>query len=180
MTRPKIAITVLSYQSADHIAECVESVLAQTASGLALSVVDNASTDGSAEIVGERCPRVRIMRNRTNLGFAKAHNRMIAQTRADYYMPLNADCRLAPEFVERLLRTTEEEGAAYGTGKLLFSSTHPPYRIYSTGHMLLRDGTVCNRGYGEEDRGAYDRRETVWGANGAAPIYSMRMLRELS
>ncbi|MFH0962547.1 MAG: hypothetical protein V2A58_00900, partial [Planctomycetota bacterium] len=47
-------------------------------------------------------------------------------------------------------------------------------------HMLLRDGTVCNRGYGEEDRGAYDRRETVWGANGAAPIYSMRMLRELS
>lgn len=177
----RVNITVLTYESAGHVVQCVDSVLAQSYGEIELKVVDNGSTDGSAEMVERRFGKIEVIRNERNLGFAAAHNRMIADTKADYYMPLNPDCRLERTFVERLIRAIRgTANAGYGTGKILLEEGHPPYRLYSAGHAQAEDGSVVNRGYGEADSGQHDNSRIVWGANGAAPLYSMKMLRALA
>ena len=174
-----VAITILTYNSADHVPACIKSVKAQKGATVHLTVVDNASPDGTADMVADSFPDVPLVRHPANLGFAKAHNLAIAQARGTYYMPLNPDCRLAPHYVARLVQAIEQTpSAGYAAGKIILDD-HGPTRLYSAGHSQRADGTVLNRGYGEIDRGQYDRARIVWGANGAAVLYSMRMLEQL-
>ena len=174
-----VAITILTYNSAEHVLACIRSVKAQKGATVHPTVVDNASSDGTADLVARAFPDVPLVRHPANLGFAKAHNLAIAQARGDYYMPLNPDCRLAPDYVARLVQAIEQTPeAGYAAGKIVLDHDGPT-RLYSAGHFQRADGTVLNRGHGERDRGQYDRPEVIWGANGAAVLYSMRMLDRL-
>jgi hypothetical protein len=67
-------------------------------------VVDNASTDGSARLVENEFPWVKLMRNRQNLGFAKANNRAIRQSSGRYILLLNPDTILSPRSLEIMVR----------------------------------------------------------------------------
>jgi len=177
VTRSKVAVTILTYNSAAHVTACIESVRAQTIPDVDLVVMDNASDDGTVESVTRRHPEVPVVRSASNLGFARAHNEAIRLADADYYLPLNPDCRLASDYVERLLSGLSRcPEAGYAVGKILLASPSEPPRIYSAGHVQREDGVILNRGYDQIDRGQYDREEFVWGANGAAALCSMEML----
>ena len=66
-------------------------------------VVDNASSDGSAQMVSQRFPRVRLIENCKNLGFAVANNQAIRSCDGDYALLLNSDAILLPGVIEVLL-----------------------------------------------------------------------------
>jgi len=65
-------------------------------------VVDNASTDGSGDIVAEFSPRARLLRNERNVGFARGVNQGLAATSGPLVLIMNPDCRLAPGAVSAL------------------------------------------------------------------------------
>jgi N-acetylglucosaminyl-diphospho-decaprenol L-rhamnosyltransferase len=88
----------------------------------AVVVVDNASSDGTAEAVAERHPAVRVLRNERNLGFGAAVNRAALHLDADVLVLVNNDVVVEPGFVERLLEPLAEPEVGMVAGVLLQSA----------------------------------------------------------
>ena len=178
MTR--ISAAVINYNGAADLSGCLDSVLAQT-HPVDLAVYDNASTDGSAELVGSRYPTVSLVRSPRNDGYAGAGNRAIGDAKGEYVLLLNPDVVLTPTFVERLIEAARADPRIGSlTGKLLrFPEGPDDRRIDSTGHVLYRNRWVTNRGTGEPDRGQYEPPGEVFGVSGAAAFYRRAMLEDI-
>ena len=94
---PKISVIIVSFNTRDLLRECIESLLRE-AGGVSheIIVVDNASHDGSMEMVAAEFPDVRLIRNDHNLGFAGANNRAFEIARGAYLVLLNSDAFPGP------------------------------------------------------------------------------------
>lgn len=99
-----VAVIVVNWNTRELLAQCLESIR-ETSGDVDVEtvVVDNASSDGSAEMVGSRFPAVRVIKNPDNLGFARGNNQAIAATTAPYVLMLNSDARLTPGALQCLL-----------------------------------------------------------------------------
>ena len=105
---PEVSIIVVSYNTRDLTLACLRSVLEQTTSPFELIVIDNASTDGSAEALAEAYPagsepRVRLILEDTNHGFAKANNLAAVEARGAYLLLLNPDTVVLDAAIDNLL-----------------------------------------------------------------------------
>jgi N-acetylglucosaminyl-diphospho-decaprenol L-rhamnosyltransferase len=110
---PKVAIAVVSTNLRELLAACLESMHPAAEAGLAeVWVVDNASTDGSPEMVAERFPWARLIASDRNLGYGRAVNLVAERTDAPWLAPANEDIELRAGALERLLRTGEEHPRA--------------------------------------------------------------------
>jgi GT2 family glycosyltransferase/tetratricopeptide (TPR) repeat protein len=109
--RPVVSIVVLVHNQLEHTRRCFGSVRAHTSLPYELIVVDNGSTDGTVEylgtIVGEH-PRLRVIRNEKNLGFAKGNNQGLARAQGDCVLLLNNDTVVTDGWVERLLAVLQQ------------------------------------------------------------------------
>lgn len=72
-------------------------------------VVDNNSADGSAEMVKENFPNVKLIANKENLGFAKGNNQAIKNSSGDFVLLLNPDMKLLPDTLDNMLKWMREE-----------------------------------------------------------------------
>lgn len=88
---PQLSIVVVSYNTRDMTLACLASVHAQTQTPFEVIVVDNASTDGSAEAIRAEFPQVRLLAETTNHGFALAHRIAVPEARAPWLLLLNPD-----------------------------------------------------------------------------------------
>ena len=183
MVDSKITIVILTFNSIDHIESCIQSVLNQDYLSVNLSIVDNASSDGTVDLIRRLYPEISIKVLPCNLGFSKAHNLMISETSSEFYMPLNPDVRLTPAYLSELFRVMETQDLAGSVvGKIMFMKDNGEItnRIYSTGHLLTRSRSPTNRGYKKTDTYQYERLELIFAANGAAPLYRREMLEDIS
>lgn len=103
MKRPETSAVVVNYNSGAELRRALQSIADELHEvKWEAVVVDNASTDGSAEIVAEFTPRASLVRNRDNLGFARAVNQGVAATTAPLVLIMNPDCRLVAGALEAL------------------------------------------------------------------------------
>lgn len=107
----ELSIIIVNYNAAPFLSRCVESIEAFIAGAPhEVCLVDNASTDGSLTLVRNRFPRVRLIANDRNLGFAAAINQGLRATHGRYVLWLNPDSELLdgglPELVRYLDRNT--------------------------------------------------------------------------
>ena len=91
---PDVSISIVNWNTRDELRECLQTVLSQTGITFDITVVDNASSDGSAEMVAAEFPHARLIVNERNFGFGRAHNQAIAATEGRYFFMLNPDARL--------------------------------------------------------------------------------------
>jgi GT2 family glycosyltransferase len=94
---PVVIAIVVSFNSAPHLVSCLSSLEGQRGVHPAVRVIDNASSDGSAELVRRRFPHVHVQENTGNLGFARANNQVLEREAADFYALVNPDTVLAPD-----------------------------------------------------------------------------------
>ena len=108
MSGPSIHVVIVNWNSGAQLRECLNSFAAVANDAVTLarvSVVDNASTDGSCEGLGDALPlTLTLIRNEVNLGFAMACNQGAAGAEADFLLFLNPDTRLMPGSLERPAR----------------------------------------------------------------------------
>jgi len=118
--RDLVSVTIVTYNSGRFIKRCLESVLEQQYPNIEVVVVDNASTDGTVDILEQFADRCRIYYNEDNLGFAAAQNQAIAIGRGDWVLTLNPDVLLNPDFISELVEAGNSDSKV-GTvcGKLL-------------------------------------------------------------
>lgn len=113
---------IVSYRCAGLLRECLASLrLAEPPAdgGLSVHVVDNASRDGTAEMVRSEFGDVDLVVNASNAGFAAASNAGIRRGRAPFVCVLNPDTRLEPETLRTLVAALEAEPRAAAAGPLL-------------------------------------------------------------
>jgi N-acetylglucosaminyl-diphospho-decaprenol L-rhamnosyltransferase len=104
-TTPDVSVIIVSYNTRELLRECIESILCEQGDGLGVEVivVDNASADGSAAMVAERFPQVRLIANPDNRGFGAACNQGLEVAQGRYALILNADIRAQPGALQRLV-----------------------------------------------------------------------------
>jgi len=181
MKRPAAGIVL--YRSERHIVRALDSLAAQTLAPAEVVVVDNASGDAGAALAASHPLKPLVLRNEENTGFARAQNQAIRRTSSDYYLAMNPDLFLAPDFLERMVAALDgDERIGWAQGKVLFADADgtPTDTIYTTGHVMRADYTVVNRGYGCADDGRFDEPGDVFGANGAAAFYRRAMIEDVS
>jgi len=115
-----LSILIVNWNTRDLLAGCLESVGRPLAAEVV--VVDNASTDGSAQMVRERYPWVRLIENAENVGFAAANNQAILQSQGRYALLLNSDTEVYPGALEELVRFMEAHPQAGGCGARLLNA----------------------------------------------------------
>jgi N-acetylglucosaminyl-diphospho-decaprenol L-rhamnosyltransferase len=111
MDRPSVHVVIVNWNSGAQLRDCLRSFAAVAADDVTLervTVVDNASTDGSAEGVDTSLPLV-VIRNADNRGFAAACNQGAAGSGAEYLLFLNPDTRLMPGSLELPARYLQSE-----------------------------------------------------------------------
>jgi GT2 family glycosyltransferase len=112
-TLPLVSIVIVSWNAREYLAECLESLTEKVYAGpMETIVVDNASSDGSAEMVRARFPGVRLVCNDQNLGFAKANNVGIRQARGEYLALVNSDVHLLDDCIGTLVAYCESDRKA--------------------------------------------------------------------
>jgi GT2 family glycosyltransferase len=168
-----VAVVIVSWNCSRYLADCLTSLRRLTPPPKEIIVVDNASTDDSAQIVRKGFPEVRLIEAGDNLGFCRANNLGIAATRARFVLVLNPDTRLRPGFLTELFPAFEDPAVGIASGKLLRFDERT---LDSCGQLLARSRQPVDRGYGVDDRGQYDADAEVFGACGAAALYRRAML----
>lgn len=110
---PAVSVCVANYMGEQLLSDCLESVLSQDCpDGLEVIVHDDASGDGSLELLRSRFPGVTVLASGENVGFAVANNRMADVARGRYLLLLNNDAALQPGALLSLLEAAEEAGDA--------------------------------------------------------------------
>lgn len=111
--RPAVTVAVVSWNTRDLLRDCLESMKDDVDDGLIeVHVYDNASEDGSAEMVAERFPWARLTRGAENLGYGTAVNRVAAESQAEWIAPANADIRLTNGAIRELLAASKADPQA--------------------------------------------------------------------
>ncbi len=100
----EISFIIVSWNACKYLEQCLESVERES-SGLEIEiiVVDNASTDGSPEMVQKKYPKVSLIKQTENLGFAKANNLGLSESKGDFLFLINSDIIVKKDCIKRLL-----------------------------------------------------------------------------
>jgi GT2 family glycosyltransferase len=184
-SRDFVSVTIVTYNSGRFIRKCLDAVLGQKYPHREVIVIDNASTDGTVDILEHYEDRCVVVYNDENIGFAAAQNQAIGLSRGDWVLTLNPDVFLLPGFLEALLeggRLDSQVGTVCGK---LFSMS-PAFDIPdepivdSTGIYFTPMLRHFDRGSQECDNGHYLRYEYVFGATAAAACYRRAMIEDVS
>ncbi len=102
-TAEKISVVVVSFDGMEFIEDCLNSVVASTGeSQIEIVVVDNGSKDGTVELIQNKFPSVRLIRNEINAGFAMAANQGVRAAAGEYILLLNQDTKIQSEANRKL------------------------------------------------------------------------------
>jgi N-acetylglucosaminyl-diphospho-decaprenol L-rhamnosyltransferase len=118
MQAVQATVVIPTLNGAALLTETLAALAAQTVEHEVV-LVDNASTDGTAELVAERFPRVRVLRLEENVGFGRAVNRGAELVETDVVVLVNNDVVCEPDFLERLLAPLADPGVSMVAGVLL-------------------------------------------------------------
>lgn len=178
-----ISIIIIHYKTKHLLRGCIEPLLKQTYKDSEIIFIDNNSEDGSPDYVRENWPRIKVVANKENIGYAGAGNQGIELSEGEYVFITNPDIILTPEYFEKAVgKMTKELEAAALTGKVLqydFEKKKPTGLIDTTGLEMFRSRRVIDRGQGEKDHGQYDKEEYVFGVSGACPLYRRSALEDV-
>ena len=174
---PDVAILVVTYRCRDAARACLESLRGKGDGGYEIVVLDNASGDGSADLIADAVPSVQLVRSERNLGFAGGCNLGVEHATGEIIGFLNSDARPHPDWIAAALDAFGEgpEVAAVASKVLDWSGE----RIDYAGSAVSWFGMGFKPGYGEPDDASFDVAADVLFATGAAMFVRADRFREL-
>ena len=119
----KLSVVIVSYNVRDYLENCLQSV-SRALEGIEgeVFVVDNHSDDDSVETVRSHYPWVRLIENQENMGFSRANNIAIRESRGEYVLLLNPDTIVEEATLREVLRFMEEHPKAGGAGVMMHNA----------------------------------------------------------
>ena len=172
-----VSVIIPNYNGKDYIRDCLESLKCQDFKDFDVLVVDNASEDGSADIVGNEYKEVTLKRLSQNFGFSRAANEGLKIcASSDYVLLLNADTRVDRGFVGAMYRAVSADERIFSASAKMLQMKAPD-RIDGAGDLYCALGWAFARGKGKS-RERYKKPCDVFASCGGAAIYDRRKLDE--
>ena len=125
--RDRLAIIIVTFNSTKEIDKCLQSLIGHTDPfPTTITVVDNASTDGTPDHIRQKYPSVQVIEAGGNVGFSRANNIGIRATASDYVLLINPDTEAPPGAIQTLVRgLASHQDAAVGGARLLSDTGFP-------------------------------------------------------
>lgn len=164
-------IGIVSFNSSKVILKCLNKLAEQSSTGFKIIILDNASDDNTIDLVRQNFPHIQIIASPENLGFGKAHNKILHHLEPHQsYLCLNPDVALEENFIEislKLIQLHPKEAltgfikdgnnAIYSTGQMMWIDLRPQCRDFLKNHPQLK--------------------ENIYAANGAAAVYTWEYIQ---
>jgi hypothetical protein len=170
----RAAVVVPNWNGVRWLPGLLDSLAAQTRPADEIVVVDNGSTDGSLELLGER--GVRTVSLSRNTGFAHAANRGIEAVSADAVALVNTDVELEPDWLARALAPLADPAVGSVATKMVLLDD--PDVLDDAGDELRRDGVAHQRGHGKRDDGRFAVPGEAFSACAGAAVYRRAAVME--
>ena len=174
-----LSITIVNYNTKDLLKQCIKSIYEQTKNiSFEIIVVDNASSDGSVEMLKQEFPEVKVIANKENLFFTRAHNQALRISKGRYLMILNSDTIILDSAFDKLLKFMDDNPQCGACGPKLLnpdmslqrSSDRLPTFLYGLFEILFINTLFPNnwikkyRIYPEWDRNSTREVDSVGGS----------------
>ena len=167
---PFLSVIIPNFNGKRFLATVFNALRAQSLRDFEIILADDASSDDSVAFTEANYPEVRLLVNRSNLGFARNCNMAADAARGRVVVFLNNDTEPEATWLEELVKVivTNPRAAIVSSKLLLFSERN---KIHSAGDLLGSDGIPRNRGVWEIDRGQYDSQPQIFSGCGGAVAY---------
>lgn len=167
---PFLSVIIPNFNGKRFLATVFNALRAQSLRDFEIILADDASSDDSVAFTEANYPEVRLLVNRSNLGFARNCNMAADAARGRVIVFLNNDTEPEATWLEELVKVivTNPRAAIVSSKLLLFSERN---KIHSAGDLLGSDGIPRNRGVWEIDRGQYDSQPQIFSGCGGAVAY---------
>lgn len=184
----KLTVHLVTWNGAKYIPLLFESLRTQSFKDWELVVLDNASTDNTAELVAKELSNwnglKQFTKSLTNTGFAGGHNLLYSQTESEYFLLLNQDFYLEPNCIEKLLTEIESQSElAVVSPRLMkwdFLNQKFTNTIDSLGLKVFRNRRVIELDGGEEWQDKGQKTIKVFGVSGAAPLFRRAAISKIA
>ena len=181
----KVAIVILNWNGAKMLAQYLPTVLNYSHDEATVYVADNASTDGSLDLLRREFPECKTIVLDRNWGFAEGYNKALAQIEATYYLLLNSDIEVTHHWLTPLIEFMDTHAEVAACQPKLLSIYDRDRFEYAgaSGGFLDRYGYPFCRGRVfqtvEQDNGQYDYRQEILWATGAALMIRAKDYRDV-
>jgi len=165
-----VSVIIPNFDGKYLLNDCLGSLKLQSFKDLEIILVDNASTDNSIEYVEKKFPKVKIIRLNKNYGFAKAINTGIKIIKTKYAVFLNNDTQVGKDWLKSLVDCADNHPEVISVNSKLLNFYHKKI-IDGMGILTNEVGQARSIGFGEEDRGQYDKEQYIFGATGGASLF---------
>lgn len=179
------AVVILNWNGKHMLERFLPSVTAYTTGDAEVVIADNGSTDDSIAFLHDHYPTLRIIQLDKNYGFADGYNRALAQIDADYYVLLNDDVEVTPNWIEPVIAQMQQHpDTAICQPKLLMYDQRDTFEYAGgAGGFIDKYGYPFCRGRLfttlEQDHGQYDDAREIFWASGAAMFVRAKVWKEL-
>ncbi len=170
-----VTVIIPNYNGIQYLGDCLDSLKQQTMEA-DIIVVDNASTDGSADIVSNY-KDVKLIALSDNFGFCRAVNEGIAVTKTKYLILLNNDTKATPTFVEELYKVIDAHPDTFSVASKMIQMNAPD-KIDSAGDLYCALGWAFSLGK-DMKKTRYERESVIFSACGGAAIYRKEYLDQV-
>lgn len=176
-----VTVSIVNFNHAPYLAACLKAVRAQTLKPEAIIIVDNASSDGSAELLSGIGEDITVIRNPENRGYAGGHNQAFRLATSEYVMALNCDVALDPDFLNQVVATMDRiPSAGSGGGRLYRGTEGQVQALDSTG--LFPDRLRRFHDRRDEPGNAFSSQlpSAIFGPSGSAATFRKAMLDDVA
>jgi GT2 family glycosyltransferase len=198
--KPKVSVVIINWNRKEDTLECLAALAKSRLQGIKgqIIVVDNASTDGSAEAIKAFSTKnfdLKLIRNSTNLGFTKPNNQAVKAALlwgADYVLCVNNDLIVSPDLIRNLISAAKEFPRAGAISPKIyfapgFEFHKGKYKKNELGRVIWYAGgdidwdnvLGSNHGVDDVDMGQYERTVETDFATGACVLLKSQALREV-
>lgn len=175
MVNPLVSIIIVNWNGKHFLHDCLSSVADQDYKNIEIIFVDNASTDGSLEYVKSNYPKIIIIENASNLGFAQANNIGYKKCKGEYILFLNNDTKVKKNFLTKLVAGIEGKPDIAGAQSKILHMNNPSL-LDSVGAFLTSSGFLLHYGFCKKDSPKYNKIIDIYTAKGASMLFKKSVL----
>lgn len=174
-----VSIIIVNYNGSQVLPDCLDSVFKQTYQNYEVVLVDNASADDSISWTRQQFPRVKLVLNKTNLGFAQACNQGVSKATGKYLAFLNYDTVVDKDWLTYLVEAAQESSDIGACMPKLLLYDKKQSLINSAGGMIHYLGLGWAGSYGQVDNGRFNQKKEIAFASGAAMLVKKDVIAKI-
>lgn len=172
-----VTVIIPNYNGIEYIRQCLESLRNQTMKDIKIVVIDNASSDGSCEVIEKEFPEVTLKKLEQNFGFCRAANEGIRMTDTKYLILLNNDTRADEHFVEALYEAISSREDTFSVAAKMIQMNRPD-QIDAAGDLYCALGWAFSRGKDNNIK-RFEKEAVIFSACAGAAIFRKDIFEQI-